>query len=60
VFKVIEKQEASETDISANRDTFRQDLLTDRRNRFFSSYMAKAKEKMKIEVNRETVQRLIS
>ena len=35
-------------------------LLTDRRNRFFSAYMLKAKQKMKIEVNRETLQRAIS
>ena len=32
---------------------FREELLTDRRNRFFSAYMVKAKQKMKIEVNRE-------
>lgn len=60
VFKVVEKQEVSPTDITSNRDAFRQELLTDRRNRFFSAYMVKAKQKMKIEVNREALQRLIS
>jgi peptidyl-prolyl cis-trans isomerase D len=60
VFKVVEKQEATPTDLTSNRDTFRQDLLTDRRNRFFSAYMMKAKEKMKIELNREALQRMIS
>ena len=60
VFKVIEKQEVTPTDLATNRDTFRQDLLTDRRNRFFSAFMVKAKQKMKIEVNREALQRLIS
>jgi parvulin-like peptidyl-prolyl isomerase len=59
VFKVIEKQEVTPTDITSNKDTFREDLLTDRRNRFFSAYMVKAKQKMKIEVNREALQRLI-
>ena len=32
---------------------------TDRRNRFFSAYMAKAKQKMKIDVNREALQRVV-
>ena len=31
----------------------------DRRNRFFSAYMVKAKQKMKIEVNREALQRVV-
>ena len=41
------------------RDTFRTELLDDRRNRFFSAYMVKAKQKMKIEVNREALARVI-
>ncbi|MQA29062.1 MAG: hypothetical protein GEU82_04375 [Luteitalea sp.] len=59
VFKVIDKQEASPTDMAAAKDTFREDLLTDRRNRFFSAYMTKAKQKMRIELNREALQRVI-
>ena len=37
----------------SSKDRFREELLTDRRNRFFSAYMVKAKQKLKIEVNRE-------
>jgi peptidyl-prolyl cis-trans isomerase D len=59
IFKVIEKQEATPTDITSNKDTFRQELLADRRNRFFAAYMGKAKQKMKIDVNREAVKRVI-
>jgi parvulin-like peptidyl-prolyl isomerase len=59
VIKVIEKQEVTEAELAANRERFREDLLTDRRNRFFSAYMAKAKQKMRIEVNREALQRLV-
>ena len=36
------------------------ELLDDRRNRFFCAYMVKAKQKMKIEVNREALQRAAS
>jgi len=56
---VLEKQEVSATDLTANKDKFREDLLTDRRNRFFSAYMVKAKQKMKIEVNRQAIQRVV-
>jgi hypothetical protein len=42
------------------KDKFREELLADRRNRFFSAYMGKAKQKMKIEVNRESLQRATS
>ncbi len=59
IVKVVDKAETSETDFTSNRDTFRTELLEDRRNRFFSAYMVKAKQKMKIEVNREAIARVI-
>jgi peptidyl-prolyl cis-trans isomerase D len=59
VIKVLEKQQVTDAELANNKEQFREDLLTDRRNRFFSAYMAKAKEKMRIEVNREALQRLI-
>jgi hypothetical protein len=34
-------------------------MLTDRRERFFAAYMQKARQKMKIEVNRENLQKVI-
>jgi peptidyl-prolyl cis-trans isomerase D len=60
VIKVLEKKEVTDADWAANKDKFREDFLTDRRNRFFSAYMVKAKQKMKIAVNRETLQRVAS
>jgi peptidyl-prolyl cis-trans isomerase D len=60
VIKVLDKQEVSTADWTGARDRFREELLTDRRNRFFSAYMVKAKQKMKIEVNREGLQRATS
>jgi peptidyl-prolyl cis-trans isomerase D len=59
IIKVVEKQEATPTEIEANRDRFREELLNDKKNQFFSAFMVKAKQKMKIEVNRQAVQRLI-
>jgi len=60
VIKVLEKQEVTPEQLAAARDKFRDDMLADRRNRFFSAYMAKAKQKMKIDVNREALQRVVS
>jgi peptidyl-prolyl cis-trans isomerase D len=60
VIKVLEKKEVTTEEWTSSKDRFREELLTDRRNRFFSAYMVKAKQKMKIDVNRETLQRAVS
>jgi peptidyl-prolyl cis-trans isomerase D len=60
VIKVVEKKEVTPEEWSSSKDRFREELLTDRRNRFFSAYMVKAKQKLKIEVNREALQRAAS
>jgi peptidyl-prolyl cis-trans isomerase D len=59
VIKVLEKKETTADEWKAAKEQFREELLTDRRNRFFGAYMVKAKQKMKIEVNRDTLQRVI-
>jgi peptidyl-prolyl cis-trans isomerase D len=60
VIKVLEKKEVTPEEWASSKDRFREELLTDRRNRFFSAYMGKAKQKMKIDVNREALQRAAS
>ncbi len=59
VLRVVDKAEVTPTDFTGAKETFREQLLSERRNRFFSAYMSKAKQKMKIEVNREAMQRVI-
>src|SRR5262249_23303946 len=58
IIKVLDKQEVTPADWTNAKDRFREELLSDRRNRFFGAYMVKAKQKMKIEVNRESLQRV--
>jgi parvulin-like peptidyl-prolyl isomerase len=58
IVKVMEKQEVTAADLEANRQRFRENLLADRQSRFFDAYMAKAKQRMTIQVNREVVQRI--
>ncbi|PYR29337.1 MAG: hypothetical protein DMF92_12145, partial [Acidobacteria bacterium] len=60
IIKVLEKKEVTPSELAAAKDKFREEVLGDRRNRFFSAYMGKAKEKMRIEVNREALQKAVS
>jgi peptidyl-prolyl cis-trans isomerase D len=60
VIKVLERKQVTSEEWTTAKDRFREELLNDRRNRFFAAYMSKAKLKMKIDVNRETLQRAVS
>lgn len=59
VFKVLEKRDVTPTEWAANAERFREEQITDKRNRFFSAYMVKVRQGMKIEVNREAVRRAL-
>jgi len=59
VVKVLDKKEVTADEWSTAKDRFRDETITERRNRFFSAYMVKAKQKMKIDVNRESLQRVV-
>jgi peptidyl-prolyl cis-trans isomerase D len=59
IVKVLEKQEVSAADLTANKDRFRGEMVAERRGRLFSAYMAKAKQSMQIQVNRQALQRLL-
>jgi peptidyl-prolyl cis-trans isomerase D len=59
IVKVIERHEVTADEIATNRAATREELLNERRNRFFSSYMNKAKQRMTIEINREALQQVI-
>jgi peptidyl-prolyl cis-trans isomerase D len=60
VIKLVEKQEVTPSDYALAKDKFREELLADRRNRFFGAYMMKAKQRMEIKVNREQLQKAVS
>jgi len=59
VVKVLDKKEVTADEWSTAKDRFRDEQLAEKRNRFFSAYMVKAKQKMKIDVNRESLQRVV-
>jgi peptidyl-prolyl cis-trans isomerase D len=59
IIKVLERVDVTPAQLSSGRDSTRQELLNERRGRFFSAYMVKAKLKMGIEINREALDRVI-
>lgn len=44
----------------ATMDSVRTDMLSERRNRFYASYMSKARERMKVNINREVIAQLVA
>ncbi|MDE3156791.1 MAG: peptidyl-prolyl cis-trans isomerase [Acidobacteriota bacterium] len=59
ICRVTERQIATPEEYAKARDGFIAQLLSQRRAQFFSAYMDKAKARMKILVNRETLQRVV-
>jgi len=59
IIKVLERQELKAEEVNAAKATFREELLNERRSRFFASYMERAKQKMRIELDQEAIQRTV-
>ena len=59
VVKVIQRKEVTPSEVTAGRADVRQQMIGERRNRFFASYMTKAREKMQINRNEATIAQVI-
>ena len=59
IVKVVERDEVTPDEFRTAKETFRAELLNERRNRFFAAYMGKAKERMAIEINDDVVRRVV-
>ncbi len=67
IVKVLEKKDAeTAAAASANgqppptKEALRSELLNERRNRFYASYMTKARERMKMNINRDVIAQLVA
>lgn len=60
IVKVIEKKEPTPAEITAGKATLKTELLNERRNRFYASYMAKARERMNVTVNNALLAQLVA
>ena len=60
IVRVAERDDGHARRTAERQETFRAELLSERRGRFFSSYMAKAKERMRIEIRDDVVRRMLA
>jgi peptidyl-prolyl cis-trans isomerase D len=58
IIKVVQHQNVTPEDYRKARDTFRAQLLNERRDRFFTAYMNKVKENAKIDVKTDVLRRV--
>jgi peptidyl-prolyl cis-trans isomerase D len=58
VIRVAEKVNVTDTEIETGRDQMREELVNQRRDKFFGAYMQKAKQALKINVRDEVLARI--
>ena len=59
IVRVVERREASDAEVIAGRDPLRDELVNQRRDRFFGAYMQKAKQGLKINIKQDTLARIV-
>ena len=55
IVRVVERDDVTPEELKEGEAAFREQFLSERRGRFFTAYMANAKERMRIEVNQNVV-----
>jgi peptidyl-prolyl cis-trans isomerase D len=59
IVRVAERDEVTPEEMKEGLPAFREQLLSERRGRFFAAYMTKAKQKMNIAINDEVLRRVV-
>lgn len=59
IVRIVERDEATADELRKERERFRAELLEERRNKFFSAYMMKVREKTKIDIKTDVMRRVI-
>ena len=60
IVRVVERDDVTPDEVRLGREAFRGELLAERRAKFFAAYMAKAKERMDIEIRQDVVTRMLA
>ena len=58
VIKVLERKDPTAEEIAAGKQQMKDELMNERRGRFFAAYMAKARERMNIRINSQVLAQL--
>ena len=59
IVKVIQHSSAAPADLASQKDALRGELLNSAKGKFFAAYMTKAKQHMKVTINRETIAQIV-
>jgi peptidyl-prolyl cis-trans isomerase D len=59
IVKVLDRQDVAPDQLAKEKESLRTELLNDRKQKFFAAYMTKARQRMKININRETIAQII-
>jgi peptidyl-prolyl cis-trans isomerase D len=57
IVRVAEREDVTAAKLAESKDTFREQLLSERRNQFFTAFLNKAKQNMKIEIFTDVARR---
>jgi peptidyl-prolyl cis-trans isomerase D len=60
IVRVVEKDPVTPDEFKKAKESFRAELLNERRGRFFAAYMTRARDRVKPEINPEVVQRIVA
>jgi peptidyl-prolyl cis-trans isomerase D len=59
IFRIVERQDVTDAQIAAGRDELREEMTAQRRDRFFSAYMQKAKSGLNISINQDLLTQVL-
>ena len=57
--KVIERKDVAADELAKAKESLRAEILNERKNKFFSAYMTKARGRMKININRDAIASIV-
>ena len=60
IVRVVEKDPVTPEEFRKAKETFRAEVLNERRGRFFEAYMSKARARVKPEINSDVLQRIVA
>jgi len=58
VIKVVERKNPTAEEVAAGKQQTKDELMSERRGRFFASYMSKARERMNVRINNQLLAQL--
>ncbi len=59
VIKVVERKDPTPEEVAKDKENLRNELLNDRKQKFFASYMTKARQRMTIRTNPATIAQIV-